>query len=186
MKPPIQKRTEPSLMQLEDLLDLNTVLNKKIDALSKYATAAETLPSNIQNIQQMLQDTYDKGSTINGKLTQGFELLNTKLQNLEANIQQALHQESSGLKSELTTTNKSQKSVVGLPMTNYLRWALGVGTLFSFLATLFAGMFLNTKFSTVNVVAQSETSCHWHGGYWQPTISADHKPLHACSFFKAD
>ena len=84
MKPPIQKRTEPSLMQLEDLLDLNTVLNKKIDALSKYATAAETLPSNIQNIQQMLQDTYDKGSTINGKLTQGFELLNTKLQNLEA------------------------------------------------------------------------------------------------------
>ena len=186
MKPPIQKRTEPSLMQLEDLLDLNTVLNKKIDALSKYATAAETLPSNIQNIQQMLQDTYDKGSTINGKLTQGLELLNTKLQNLEANIQQALHQESSGLKSGLTATIPNQKSVVGLPITNRLRWALGMGTLFAFLATLFAGMFLNTKFSTVNVVAQSETSCHWHGGYWQPTISADHKPLHACSFFKAD
>lgn len=186
MKPPIQKRTEPSLMQIEDLLDLNTVLNKKIDALSKYATDAATLPSEIQNIQQMLQASSDKGSTNNGMLTQGLEYLNTKLQSLEANIQQALHQEFSGLKSELTATIQNQKSVVGLSMTNRLRWALGVGTLFALLATLFAGMFLNTKFSTVNVVAQSETSCHWHGGYWQPTMSADHKALHACSFFKAD
>ena len=182
----MQKRTESSLMQLEDLLDLNTVLNKKIDALSKYATAAETLPSNVQNIQQMVQAIYDKGSTLNGTLTQGLEYLNTKLQSLEANIQQTLHQEFSGIKSELTATIQNQKSVVGLPMTNRLRSAMGMGTLFAFLATLFAGMFLNTKFSTVNVVTQSETSCHWHGGYWQPTISADHKPLHACSFFKAD
>ena len=173
-------------MQLEDLLDLNTVVNKKIDALSKYATDAATLPFDIQNLLQMLQATYDKGSTINSKLTQGLELLNTKLQSLEANIQHTLHQEFSGLKSGLTATIQNQKSVVGLPITNRLRWALGVGTLFAFLATIFAGMFLNTKFSTVNVVAQSETSCHWHGGYWQPTMSADHKPLHACSFFKAD
>jgi uncharacterized phage infection (PIP) family protein YhgE len=186
MKPPIQKRTEPSLMQLEELLDLNTLLNKKIDALSKYATDAATLPSEIQNIQRMLQATSDKGSTNNGQLTQGLEYLNTKLQNLEANIQQTLHQEFSNIKSELTNTNKNQKSVVGLPMTNSLRWALSVGTLFAFLATLFAGMFLNTKFSTVNILTQSETSCHWHGGYWQPTMSADHKPFHACSFFKAD